>query len=91
MLYHALSLLPSSCASHFRVAAAGEVAKIREGRVSFHFITCGNIQLYCYKLYPIVPLFVATFRMHADDGNNPLFPYPLDTANSLVNFVGIYR
>jgi len=27
MLYHALSLLLSSCASHVRVAAAGEVAK----------------------------------------------------------------
>jgi len=40
-----------------------------------------------YKLYPIVPLFVATFRIHADDDNNPLFPYPLHTANSLVNSV----
>jgi len=29
MLYHALSLLLSSYASHIRVAAAGEVAKIR--------------------------------------------------------------
>jgi len=78
MLYHALSLLLSSCTSHVRVAAAGEVAKISsiwEGRVGFRFITCGNIQLLLwksYKLYPIVPLFVATFRIHADDDNNPI-------------------
>jgi len=63
---------------------------IWEGRVSFHFITCGNIHLLLwksYKLYPTVPLFVATFRIHADDDNNPIFPYPLYTANSLVHVV----
>jgi len=41
--------LSPSCASHVRVAAAGEVAKnkkhLRRYRVSFHSITCGKIHL----------------------------------------------
>jgi len=64
-----------------------KIRSIWEGRVSFHFITCGNIHLLLwksYKLYQTIPPFVAMFRIHADDDNNPFFPYPLYTANSLV-------
>jgi len=73
MLYHAFSLLLSSCASCVRVAVAGEVAK-NKGQFLFHYLWKHN---YCSenptKLYPTVPLFVATFMIHADDDNNPLF------------------
>jgi len=84
-----LSLLLSSCTSRVRVADAGEVAKnkkhLRRYRVSFHSITCGNIHLSLwksYKLYLTVPLFVATFGIHADDDSNlPLSPVTHNVTN----------
>jgi len=76
-----LSLLLSSCASRVRVAATGEVAKNtkhlkRQGQVSFYYLL-KHTPFALKILYLTVSLFVATFRIHADDDNSPLFPYPL--------------
>jgi len=73
-----------------RVAAAGEVAKNkkylrRQGQILFHYLL--KHTPFALKIYLTVPLFVAMFRVHADDGNNPLYLYPLHTAGSLAYVV----